>query len=728
MTLVELVVGMVVTVIVLSSIAFGIRAGLGLFSKSEAHSRVITGARFTMDSFNRKISPKLNIATQVSVLNIDIASIPESSLMTEDEHYVFLKNSSVVYRTSSGDIRLDGSDHIASLSFTLPIEIDAEPTNYILKMDLHAQHSEQASVKLDVPLEKALFNLPSKEGSSLSGNVLYFTSTSYLKILNVKKESLAGKTLSADITIYADYLIPENEGNIFWAVSAAETAELKVVENENDDGYLLVMNDSGKVIETETLTSHPINGRYVKYPTETKKLEKNEYYLRYCVAERWSDWVKIVSASSSGYKAADIKIFTGEGTQGPLVGEQVEYLERILKDVKSVFDEAKTEWKKAFNRKRMEYSTSATGEERFPNLLAELLSDTRIADFLNVNEVKYFTVGLDSSDDLYSISAKIGEYYYVIYENGHIYQLTKNLAVGDEDEYEDYEKIKNRKEIMDSETFFTEKWKDFQGAPPGRRDYFVGDELNKIGWNRLDLMLLAPNVNYSYDSYLTYQILQKYNYGDIVVSTADNMVYRCVDPFSSSTININTQEGMTWQVVGVLSNGKVSGGIVPYPNSVRRRNFALGTLVEGSNGKTYMYAPVNNKVELSYWPNVRAAENANWIDVNNPNLEKGIPIKPDFIASVYETGNGKGKVSSYATFGKVRNPKEERYYCYEGYLYLCIEEDDNVSVDRRKYFVPILNNVYYDYVSYDEGAIVWKEGYLYKVQGNVLYPFTRELF
>lgn len=734
-TLVELFIGLFISAIVFASIAFGIRVGVDLFSKTAAHSRIITGTRFTIDSFNSKIAPKLNIASEMKVLNIaDMAAIPASSELEDNEYYLFLKDGSVTYRNSSGDTKLVGSEYISSLSFNLPFVTSAVPelSYFILKIILHAQDAEQPSAELNVTLDKALFNKFSREGSSFSGtgNVLYFVSSSYVKILNASDmESLSGKSLWTSTMILADYLVPENDGDIFWAVAKNEDDPTELVDNLSSPGYLKLFTTSGDVVVDNIINSHPTSGRHVRLAAhkDPQKYEISPYYLRYCVAERWSDAVKILPEGPSGigrpYKAEDTEVFTGTGP-GSSIQEQKEYLDQIIGDVSETFAKAKTEWTE-HEGGNPKYQASylvydPLGDTNFASFVVSVLEDFNFSEF--VDETEFFTVGLNTAKELVSISFKVDSYYYVIYKNGHVYQLTKNLILGEQENEASYVYSESTAKwrMMNDETFFTETWKDFQGMPPGRTDFLYRESLKnhtEIGWSRLDLMLLSSDLNYEYFTCREYNSSTKYDYGDIVFNPHDNMIYRRVRPSPSLKVEPHYQAKIIWNAITYVSNKvimpdgtiQVPRDVIPY-FSARNRFFGLGTLVKGSNGKTYMYAPSNNTVALSSWPTGEIVDRNKWVEVTED------IVKPDYVEAKYPSGEEEGEASNAGVAGNVNRPKKGRYYAHDGYLHLSTYDSNSLiqSLTQHPEFIPILNNKYRDTTYYDQGAVVWYEGKLYK--------------
>ena len=66
-TLVEALIGVIIMMIVIGGIALSIKMGIDMYGRAEAHSELINGMRFTLDSFNREISPMLDVTREVEM-------------------------------------------------------------------------------------------------------------------------------------------------------------------------------------------------------------------------------------------------------------------------------------------------------------------------------------------------------------------------------------------------------------------------------------------------------------------------------------------------------------------------------------------------------------------------------------------------------------------------------------------------------------------------------------
>ena len=149
-TLVELLIGVVMMTIVIAGIAFTVSSGFDLFTKADSNAVVISGVRFTADSFKRTVAPMLNVTDEIELLS-EGSAIPAS--LSEDIHYVFLSSDAVVHRDSKGDHVLEGSEYIDSLEFMIPVSSEDTQENYIFKMGIHGKNSDQPKAKLDLEVE-----------------------------------------------------------------------------------------------------------------------------------------------------------------------------------------------------------------------------------------------------------------------------------------------------------------------------------------------------------------------------------------------------------------------------------------------------------------------------------------------------------------------------------------------------------------------------------------------
>ncbi|MDD3319697.1 MAG: type II secretion system protein, partial [Synergistaceae bacterium] len=56
-TLVELLIGVVMMSVVIAGIAFTVSSGFDLYTTADSNAVVVSGVRFTADSFNRNVAP-----------------------------------------------------------------------------------------------------------------------------------------------------------------------------------------------------------------------------------------------------------------------------------------------------------------------------------------------------------------------------------------------------------------------------------------------------------------------------------------------------------------------------------------------------------------------------------------------------------------------------------------------------------------------------------------------
>ncbi|NLW61606.1 MAG: type II secretion system protein, partial [Synergistaceae bacterium] len=209
-TLVELLIGVVMMTIVIAGIAFTVSSGFDLFTKADSNAVVISGVRFTADSFKRTVAPMLNVTDEIELLS-EGSAIPAS--LSEDIHYVFLSNGSVVHRDSKGDYVLEGSEYIDNVEFSIPAASEDTQENYIFKMTINGKNSDHPNAKLDLDVESALYNRPEKIGTPVSGDlrgaILKVRASLYLDRLdlydNDTKIKINGLTMHKGTKIEAVY-------------------------------------------------------------------------------------------------------------------------------------------------------------------------------------------------------------------------------------------------------------------------------------------------------------------------------------------------------------------------------------------------------------------------------------------------------------------------------------------------------------------------------------------
>lgn len=200
-TLVEALIGVIIMMIVIGGIALSIKMGIDMYGRAEAHSELINGMRFTLDSFNREISPMLDVTREVEILSTDISNIPSVS---DDNHYIYLENGSLTHRSKSGDEVLTGSEYIDRVAFSYPTDTKETGENYTLRMNLTAKHERYGDTEYNTTLEKAMYNLPSKRGDN--GNILRFkySDTVDVNAINIKHYKRENNGDLIDISNSAD--------------------------------------------------------------------------------------------------------------------------------------------------------------------------------------------------------------------------------------------------------------------------------------------------------------------------------------------------------------------------------------------------------------------------------------------------------------------------------------------------------------------------------------------
>ncbi|NCC65613.1 MAG: type II secretion system protein, partial [Spirochaetia bacterium] len=274
-TLVELLIGVVMMTIVIAGIAFTVSSGFDLFTKADSNAVVISGVRFTADSFKRIVAPMLNVTDQIELLPAD-STIPAPALLSADIHYVFLSNGSVVHRDSKGDQVLEGSEYIDKLEFSIRAALEDIEENYIFKMSINGKNSDHPNAKLDLDVESALYNKPEKIGTPVSGDlrgsILKIRASLYLDRLdlydNDTKIKINGLTMHKGTKIEAVYdlinqtgtsQVMSDESIIEWFISGSVSADLSVTEavptdlNRNSYYWQLVSGGdpiTGKVLDT----------------------------------------------------------------------------------------------------------------------------------------------------------------------------------------------------------------------------------------------------------------------------------------------------------------------------------------------------------------------------------------------------------------------------------------------------------------------------------------------
>jgi hypothetical protein len=292
-TIVELAIGITLMLIISVPVYMTLKTGVDLYLKTEANAVVTNGVRFTMDSFSRRISPMLNETTEIEVLQDP--EIPET--VPKYMNYVYLSGDSVVYRDSSGDHLLEGSEHITGISFTLPRSADESPDNFILRMSVTGSYK---TAKLNIDAKETLYNTPVKDGNNIAGdnyegNVIFFKTPGINEMSvsldlydNDTKIKINNSTMPKGTVILASYDLNITRDDI--VVSYTDISSL--------DWYISGTNGS----QRETSTTDPDN------------TTKNQY--QYQLVDNDNNPITAKTFDTKGYGASgDFYIRTGTSTK-----------------------------------------------------------------------------------------------------------------------------------------------------------------------------------------------------------------------------------------------------------------------------------------------------------------------------------------------------------------------------------------------------------------------------
>lgn len=252
-TLVELLIGVVMMSIVIAGIAFTVSSGFDLYTTADSNAVVVSGVRFTADSFNRNVAPMLNVTDKIEILSTDLSSIPDHASISDDIHYIFLSNDSVVHRDSKGNHVLEGSGYIDHIEFTIPVPTANNQNNYILKMDIKGRNTDHPNAKLDLVVESSLYNKPTKTGTATGptgskvykGNILKIKASLKLDRLdlydNDTKIKINKLSVHKGTDIEAVYdLINQlgtsepmsDDSTIEWFISGSASADITVISED----------------------------------------------------------------------------------------------------------------------------------------------------------------------------------------------------------------------------------------------------------------------------------------------------------------------------------------------------------------------------------------------------------------------------------------------------------------------------------------------------------------
>jgi len=338
-TIVEMLIGVVMMSIVIAGIAFTVRFGFNLFTTADSNAAVISGVRFTADSFKRTVAPMLNVTDRIELISADKSIIPSS--VSEDIHYVFFSDGSVVHRDSKGDHVLEGSEYIENIEFSVPAASDDTEENYIFKISIKGKNNDYPNAKLDLEVENALYNRPEKIGTPVSGDlrgtILKIRARLYLDRLdlydNDTKIRLNGLSVHKGTNIEAVYDLINQTGTsrpmsddslIEWFISGSVSADLSVTKdaptesNGNSHYWQLVSGGvpiTGKVLDT-TGAFHLDTG---EIPTNwdtgvircrvTPVLKSAGGGMTYTGTPKWSDYVVVRKVDAPSEDFEDIGDF-----------------------------------------------------------------------------------------------------------------------------------------------------------------------------------------------------------------------------------------------------------------------------------------------------------------------------------------------------------------------------------------------------------------------------------
>ena len=89
-TIVEMLIGVVMMSIVIAGIAFTVRFGFNLFTTADSNAAVISGVRFTADSFKRTVAPMLNVTDRIELISADKINEAYDRVVSSDVRYRFV--------------------------------------------------------------------------------------------------------------------------------------------------------------------------------------------------------------------------------------------------------------------------------------------------------------------------------------------------------------------------------------------------------------------------------------------------------------------------------------------------------------------------------------------------------------------------------------------------------------------------------------------------------------
>lgn len=289
-TLIELLIGMVLMVIVIAGITFGVVSGVKLYERANAQAQVLKGMRFTIDSFNRQIAPKLNNTNYVEILNTKKDHLPERTALSSDEKCLFLSGDALVLRSRVSDEVLPGSEYVSAVHFTtFSKDVDDDGNNYMLKMVLStdAKETEYPLAKFNTTTMQALYNKPLRStdnylssSKSFEGDILVYVAIDddaydvIFKNLHVlsgdSSEQLDardvpnGTKLTASYDLYLDpkpSFSVTDASTFAWYITTDPTVKAGTMgtgqptTDSAKTGYWLLVDNSGNAISTRTFDS-----------------------------------------------------------------------------------------------------------------------------------------------------------------------------------------------------------------------------------------------------------------------------------------------------------------------------------------------------------------------------------------------------------------------------------------------------------------------------------------
>lgn len=321
-TIVELIVGMVITLLVLGGVVSMLRSGLDLFFKADANGKVTNGVRFTVDTFDRVISPLLASATEVEIL-AESSDIP-TIINSDSDHYIYLSGDQVMHRIKDDDKPLEGSEYIKSILFSMTKTSKDVAKDWIVSVDIAGQVPTYTAAKVSVSMDRMIMNFSKKsganntvEGDIYKGHVLHFVAADFdlilqnLKILSSdeKGDDLSNKdNVNKGISLFASYdLHPsdapdyqlKDRSEIKWyisglasaalnssSVAAAETGfELPAYGEPREGHYWLLVDSANNILSGDTLPTDGVF--YVRTPSGAVKWGNYgiiKYYIKSAVS------------------------------------------------------------------------------------------------------------------------------------------------------------------------------------------------------------------------------------------------------------------------------------------------------------------------------------------------------------------------------------------------------------------------------------------------------------